>query len=131
MAIQHLQMFFDVATCHSSDTHLLTDGKVAADLEEEKCKCPGAAHLVKVEREKDFPLDVMEQAFVVNLERAQATDPQDRTRILNSLVGRTGTDPDLEPISDHDAYVVVNKRIWATFAVATWRQVFVLSPVGG
>merc|ERR1712151_671151 len=88
MAIQHLNLLLDIAAFDSSQAHLLTDGKTPGDVEEGKKMWPGAENKVKVERERQFPLDIIENGLTVNLELAQATHADDRLHILNSLVGR-------------------------------------------
>ena len=59
----------------------------------------------KTRREADFPLALIEEAYKIRVEDGQASVPEDRSRILNSIVGKPlESEPDLQ----HPAYDAVN-----------------------
>ena len=59
----------------------------------------------KTSREQYFPLELIEEAYKIRVEDGQASVPEDRSRILNSIVGKR---LDSEPELQHPAYDAVN-----------------------
>ena len=60
----------------------------------------------KTEREQYFPLELIEEAYKIRVEDGQASVPEDRSRILNSIAGkRLESEPELQ----HPAYTDVNR----------------------
>jgi len=59
----------------------------------------------KTTREEDFPLALIEEAYKIRVQDGQASVEKDRSRILNSIVGKR---LDSEPELQHPAYDAVN-----------------------
>ena len=58
----------------------------------------------KTKREEAFPPALIEEAYKIRVEDGQASVPEDRSRILNSIVGkRLESEPELQ----HPAYDAV------------------------
>ena len=61
--------------------------------------------------QKHFPRERLLCLSKVSIQNAVATRDENRKHILNSLVGRKGTDLDLEPLPVHDNYDKLNDAI--------------------
>lgn len=123
MCLDQAKAPLDVATSHtggSQSVSMLT----REPLEDEAAmdeKAPGSGSTRRVERERDFPLAVMEAGLSVELEKAQASVAIDRTRILNCIAGR---ELNLEPpLEKHKRYDETNQKLRGLFALAFWRRV--------
>eukprot|EP00929_Paragymnodinium_shiwhaense_P121744 TRINITY_DN9411_c0_g2_i1.p1 TRINITY_DN9411_c0_g2~~TRINITY_DN9411_c0_g2_i1.p1 ORF type:complete len:752 (-),score=139.68 TRINITY_DN9411_c0_g2_i1:937-3192(-) len=108
-------MQLDVATTHMGEVHFLTKKPVFRD----QFKHPHDAEYGKAQREALFPLDVIRKGLVLKLEQAQASEEEDRRRILNCIAGR---ELDLPPLEAHANYNKVNCRLRSFFAEVAWRQ---------
>jgi len=73
----------------------------------------------KSEREKEFPVNILQKGQRLMIEEASASVLEDRNRILNCIAER---DLDLEPLSAHPNYDKVNRHLRARFALAAWRK---------
>mmetsp|Transcript_43842 Transcript_43842/g.101285 ORF Transcript_43842/g.101285 Transcript_43842/m.101285 type:complete len:1039 (-) Transcript_43842:212-3328(-) len=90
---------------------VLTDGLTPVDEEQgemKEWKHRGGGYGYKLNREKAFPMTVFNKAFGVQLEKGQASQEQDRVRILNSIAG---LDLDAKPVEDHANYTNVNNTL--------------------
>lgn len=73
----------------------------------------------KVDRERHFPVIIIQSGLDSRLELADASEPRDRRTILNSLAGR----PLLGEVQEqHPNYTRVNNKLHAFFATTCWRQ---------
>ena len=89
----------------------MTDGLAAVDQDAED----------KYLREKFFAVEVGERGLQVKLEAAEASEPADRVKILNTIAGRTGKELDAPVMESHDSYQVLNDILAARFAAALLR----------
>jgi len=107
------QKLYDISTVlpDSDRAVVLTDGLSAVDEEEGrlvKWAHRGGGYCHKLDRERAFPVSVFNKAFGVQLEKGQASQEQDRVRILNSIAGR---DLDAPPLAEHGNYSAVNDSL--------------------
>jgi len=116
ISIDDLRLPLDIAACHDKKATLLTEGVV----EKDKRYGDAAANIYKAKRERDFPIQILAKGLKLRLEEAQATSPADRRHILNCLAGQA--DLNAAPLKEHPNYDKVNKKLHATFAIATWAQ---------
>jgi len=93
----------DIATCHKGDAVVLTEGPVAADEIDQKVT------LAKASREKRFPKNIIEQGLKLDLKGAEATQTEDKDRIVKWMDQRGGVDE-------------ANRRLRSIFAISSWRQ---------
>lgn len=106
-------MLLDIATCTGKEAQLITDGVAMVD---QYHVFPTKA---KVLRESKFPLEIFRVGLSTCLEKGQASNEEDRIRILNCLADR-GLDQ-TPPLDEHENYTRVNNKLRAIFAVAVWR----------
>jgi len=71
--------------------------------------------LKKAKRERNFPLDVIKAGLSVEVQRGQASMPEDRVHILNSIAGQPLEN---EPLLEHENYEAVNRKLRSKFAFA-------------
>jgi len=90
--------------------------------------CDGGHAQMKVLREMHFPQERIERALEVRLEHGEASVPEDRTHILNSIVNWfkgifAPKDSELqkEPERSHEAYDHLNELLWARVAASALR----------
>jgi len=74
----------------------------------------------KADRERRFPLALAEKSLVIRVQRCEASNEDDRRRILNHICGQDVSSPILDA---HKAYDAFNNRLHGVFAVALYRQV--------
>jgi len=109
----------DIANCHGSKARLISlpteDANGLVTNPKHHFMCDGAKSATAV-----FPHEVMMAGLTAQLEKANASMPNDRIQILNSIVGRTQLmDP---PLETHPKYAETNKRLHSLFALAFWRH---------
>jgi len=129
------EMLLDIATSHSwkdrqsvgHDACILTSGLTPSESLKDQA-CTGVGHRLKVYRESMFPVKYIEKALGINIELAEASQPADRRRILNSIAKRGLDELDEEPLRDHPEYARVNSELKGLFAVAGWRSAVSNSP---
>jgi len=63
-----------------------------------------------LESTKDFPLALMERGFSIDIAKAEATQEEDRRRILNSIAGKEEAELDTEPPTEHEKFTQVRVR---------------------
>ena len=80
------QLKLDIATIHVGKPCLIAEGH--PDLESTK----------------DFPLALMERGFSIDIAKAEATQEEDRRRILNSVAGKEEAELDTEPPTEHEKF---------------------------
>ena len=83
------QLKLDIATVHAGKPCLIAEGH--PDLESTK----------------DFPLALMERGFSIDIAKAEATQEEDRRRILNSVAGKEEAELDTEPPTEHEKFTQV------------------------
>jgi len=106
----------DIANCCNSKAKLIRltteEANGIVSHARQHSLCPGDYGL--------FPHDVMMAGLTTQLEKAKATVPEDRIRILNCIIGHRGSmDP---PPEAHPKYVETNKRLHSLFALSFWRH---------
>ena len=89
-----------------------TDGPTEAD----------GSSVYKSNREKHFPLELATRSFGTELQKAEASMPADRTRILNTIAGRTGAELQLPAEAAHPSYDRLNAVLRGRFAASALRQ---------
>ena len=124
------RLLLDIATVSLSNrtAQLLTDGLAPAEqkMEEEKKEDPywESGWVAKSEREQGFPIDVVREALLkISVVAAEASKPEDKRNILNSLAGRTwALWLQWEPPTTHPMYVEVDQILKSIFAEAALRK---------
>ena len=86
------QLTLDIATIHVGKPCLIAEGH--PDLESTK----------------DFPLALMERGFSIDIAKAEATQEEDRRRILNSVAGKEEAELDTEPPTEHEKFTQVRQK---------------------
>ena len=88
------QLKLDIATIHVGKPCLIAEGH--PDLESTK----------------DFPLALMERGFSIDIAKAEATQEEDRLRILNSIAGKEEAELDTEPPTEHEKFSQVSSCMY-------------------
>ena len=99
---------------------LLTDGLSKEEKGEEE-ETKGKGWSLKSERERAFPVELVQSCLDIDIREASATEDIDKTRILNTLAGcpdELDAEPDLASLA-HEA---INQALRSLFAVAMWRK---------
>ena len=79
--------------------------------------------LAKSKREEGFPIGVVREALLeISVVDAEASKPQDKTNILNSITGRDAKELDLAPPETHPKYDEVDRTLKSIFAEAAMRK---------
>jgi len=121
-SINLLHLPLDIAAYHNKKAELLTSEATKQDRQ----RGDTYANANQSEREKTFPVVVLEHGMALQLEKAKATEDADRVHILNAIAagGADLSEDELNktPPSTHDNYDKVNKQLGSLFAVAAWRQ---------
>jgi len=73
----------------------------------------------KVKRERTFPEELVKEGLAFNVKVATASSEQDRTRILNYIVGQA---QDEKPPREHEKYDELNKRMQGLFSQIYWHR---------
>ena len=123
---QGKKLLLDIATVQDGEPELLTDG-VAYDIHRcpepnEGPLHPSYAEYIKGMREKHFPLELATRSFGTELQKAEASMPADRTRILNTIAGRTGAELQLPAEAAHPSYDRLNAVLRGRFAASALAQ---------
>ena len=105
---QGKKLLLDIATVQDGEPELLTDGFAYDNraLPNPDADCDMVAVVIKREREKHFPVGLLEKAYAIEVEKGQASVEKDRKLILNSI---TSTDPKAEPDPAHPAFGAINR----------------------
>jgi len=103
-----------VTTPRGGTAQLLADGETELDRSRKVL-----ATARKTIREKEFPIEIMGAALQVTMLKAEASNEEDRRRILNCVAGRPldGTPPPA-----HEAFEQTDCRLHSLFALAAWPQ---------
>lgn len=109
----------DIAAMQGQEPVLVTSGLTEAE-EHQELVNPSAGFKAKMNREKAFPLDVIEAGLNFRVQDAQSSDAMDKTRILNCIAERELGLPSLEK---HELYDKANARLRALIATTCWRRV--------
>lgn len=102
----------------NSRVHVLTQG-LTEDEEELENRNPGDGLRAQSAREADFPLNVAEVGLTADLHKGEATNDEDRHRILNVIAG---TDLAKDAHAEHPRYVEISRRLQALFASLLLRR---------
>eukprot|EP00746_Dinoflagellata_sp_MGD_P165758 gnl/MRDRNA2_/MRDRNA2_95217_c0_seq1.p1 gnl/MRDRNA2_/MRDRNA2_95217_c0~~gnl/MRDRNA2_/MRDRNA2_95217_c0_seq1.p1 ORF type:complete len:952 (+),score=158.50 gnl/MRDRNA2_/MRDRNA2_95217_c0_seq1:76-2856(+) len=108
---------YDVYTTGAGFTGGLTDGYCIMDAEKAERKA---------EREKDFPLELLEHAMKIDLTEAEASVDADRIHILNAIVG--GGDLNAEPPASHAKFDELNNTLRGRLVAALWPRLVAFEP---
>ncbi|CAE8688080.1 unnamed protein product [Polarella glacialis] len=114
-------LLLDTVAHTDAGTQLLTDGFTATEAEVRDAGFPEDADRFKSLRELCFPIDVMKAGLSLRLQDAQASQPEDRRHILNSVADKNQNELDEEPASEHINYTRVNTQLASKFALACLR----------
>jgi len=129
------EMLLDIATATAwkdrqgidHDACILTTGLTPLETSKDQA-CAGVGNRLKVYRESMFPVAYIQKALAINIEHAEASQPADKRRILNSITKRSLDELDEEPFPAHPEYDRVNKELRGLFAVAGWRSTLQYHP---
>merc|ERR1719353_1672843 len=79
--------------------------------------------LAKSKREEGFPIGVVREALLeISVVDAEASKPQDKTNILNSITGRDAKELHLAPPETHPKYDEVDRTLKSIFAESAMRK---------
>lgn len=78
-----------------------------------------AGYKAKMDREKQFNLQLMESALTIDVCSLQITEPVERRKIMNSIAQRELGE---ELLEKHDLYEKMSIRIRSLFAMSFWRR---------
>jgi len=76
---------------------------------------------LKLDRERNFPIELAKHALSIRLQSATASREEDRRCILNSIVG--SSDLNAMPPAEHTCYDQLNGILRGRIAAATWLNV--------
>ena len=105
---EHKQVLLDFATVYHGKPELLTEG-FARDEDQ----------LMKNNRQSSFPLELMEKAFDIQVEKGETRNLKDRRHLLNSIVNTLENkkgDLDSEPDLESETYDRINRILRSTVA---------------
>merc|ERR1719213_1078319 len=108
MKKEHKQVLLDFATVYHGKPELLTEG-FARDEDQ----------LMKNNRQSSFPLELMEKAFDIQVEKGETRNLKDRRHLLNSIVNTLENkkgDLDSEPDLESETYDRINRILRSTVA---------------
>jgi len=87
--------------------------------------CLIAEDLPGIEASKHFPLQLLERGFAINITKGEATQAEDKRRILNCIAKKPGCELDTtEPPQRHFMFDQVNKQLHSMFAQAAMETAF-------
>lgn len=105
----------DIAAFTNSRAHILTQGFTEDEEELERLR-PGEGLRAKNLREHDFPLQLVKAGLTAELHKGEATNDEDRLRILNAFAGGDYLYTWDPPPAEHPMYVETSSRLQALFA---------------
>ncbi|CAE7446694.1 GPR125, partial [Symbiodinium necroappetens] len=117
---QHVEhsskLYLDVAATAGDVACLVTDGVAGREAK----LLPILGLLEKARREEAFPAELLQRGLAVSIELAQASQDQDKIRILNSIACPRAVTRILDelPPENHASYSVVNRALASHFAVS-------------
>jgi len=109
----------DIAACMGQKTAFIMRG-FNEDEEDKERDANGSGYKAKWDRERNFPLNIIEQTLEIRVQAGQASANADRTRLLNFFSGRDLHSP---PVEENENYVRWNQQIRSLFAQTLWRRV--------
>ncbi|CAE7210847.1 TTLL3D, partial [Symbiodinium sp. CCMP2456] len=107
----------DICSWDGKAAQLLVQGLTEAESKEENF-LPGKGYGRKRSREEHFPLVILKQGLHAELQKAEASVPEDRKRILCLISKQDSTKG--EPPPEHPEYDRVNCALRGLFAIAAW-----------
>eukprot|EP00927_Polykrikos_kofoidii_P065593 TRINITY_DN61332_c0_g1_i1.p1 TRINITY_DN61332_c0_g1~~TRINITY_DN61332_c0_g1_i1.p1 ORF type:complete len:849 (+),score=135.50 TRINITY_DN61332_c0_g1_i1:41-2548(+) len=111
------KLTFDIGTCDKDGPKLLLHGLTSHEMKDENW-VPGRGYATKRTREDAFPLEVLKTGLTVELQKAQASNPDDRRRILSLISKQKNLDD--EPPLDHVEYHRVNAALRSLLCCSIW-----------
>merc|ERR1712166_1558580 len=109
----------DIATMLNGKPELLTDGLTQEEQEYEAFSS-GLGYMYKSRREASFPLAVLQLGYAITAGEAEATQGEDKRRIINTINGCDPTQLNTtEPVLDHFECDRVNRILRGVFAEAS------------
>ncbi|CAE7258519.1 GPR125, partial [Symbiodinium sp. CCMP2456] len=110
------KLYLDVAATAGDVACLVTDGVAGREAK----LLPILGLLEKARREEAFPAELLQRGLAVSIELAQASQDQDKIRILNSIACPRAVTRILDelPPENHASYSVVNRALASHFAVS-------------
>mmetsp|Transcript_41542 Transcript_41542/g.74625 ORF Transcript_41542/g.74625 Transcript_41542/m.74625 type:complete len:1073 (-) Transcript_41542:31-3249(-) len=112
----------DIAVCDGDQARLITHGLTEQE-EAMENRIPGTGAAAKSEREKAFPVSVVESSLKNSVERSEASVEEDRVHILNAFLGRKAQDMEQMPPGEHENFDRANARLNGFFALTFLRKV--------
>jgi len=109
----------DVAACFGPKAAFIMRGFNEEEEDKER-DANGSGYKAKWDRERNFPLNIIEQTLEVRVQAGQASANADRGRLLNVFAGR---DLHLQPVEENENYIRVNHQLRSLFAQTLWRRV--------
>ena len=110
----------DIATMLDGKPQLLTDGLTQKEEQKYEAENPGYGYFVKSGREASFPLAVLQLGYAITAGEAEATQKEDKRRIINTINGCDPTQLNTsEPVLDHFECERVNRILRGVFAEAS------------
>lgn len=81
-------------------------------LERSRARAEASGWVAKSLREEGFPIHVLREALQkISVVDAEASNPQDKTNILNRIAGREASEVDLQPLATHPKYDEVDQTL--------------------
>ncbi|CAE7470307.1 TTLL3A [Symbiodinium sp. CCMP2592] len=111
------KLSLDICSWDGKAAQLLVQGLTDAESKEENF-LPGKGYGRKQSREEHFPLVILKQGLHAELQKAEASVPADRNRILSLISKQESTEG--EPPREHPEYDRVNCALRGLFAIAAW-----------
>eukprot|EP00930_Biecheleria_cincta_P027768 TRINITY_DN19436_c0_g1_i1.p1 TRINITY_DN19436_c0_g1~~TRINITY_DN19436_c0_g1_i1.p1 ORF type:complete len:1092 (+),score=274.98 TRINITY_DN19436_c0_g1_i1:91-3366(+) len=112
----------DVAVCQGDQAQVLTFGLTEKEQATEE-RFPGTGEAEKANREKAFPVSIVEHSLKNCVELAQASKEEDRTHLLNAVTGCKAPEINKPCPEQHDLYDRANARLNGLFALLFLRKV--------
>jgi len=109
----------DIVTSNGSGSQVITWGLTAKEQTVEQYR-PGDGTLLKIKREKLWPMEIIKGALDFAVQLAGTTTDFDKQAILNAIVGRRASAPILER---HARYEEVNRKLRKLFALMFYRMI--------
>jgi len=110
----------DIAACIGPQKTALIMRGFNEEEEDKERDASGSGYKAKWDRERNFPLNIIEQTLEIRVQAGQASANADRARLLNFFASR---DQSLQPVEENENYVRRNLQLRSLFAQALWRRV--------